>query len=181
MSNKILFIFQEPIEKLRFGWGWTLTDLESTSNIQWLQCFKIFITIFILEVYEYFVCVYVWVPCICSAQQGQKKASDTLGLEFQMVVTTLGVLGSEVRSSGKAMSVLSLWGISSARVSSWHTHPSVGLLENLGTTPQCGNPYLAAFTRDDAVVDPRGFVATNFAWYHFNLCWKSKRRHSKRP
>lgn len=31
-------------------------------------------------------------------------------------------------------------------------------------------PYLAAFARDDSVVDPGGLIATNFAWYHFNLC-----------
>lgn len=146
-----------------------------------LPTFQNFYYYFILEVYEYFFCMCVWVPCMCGAQQGQKRVSDTLGMELQMVVTTLWVLGSKLGSSGRAMSVLSLWGISSASVSSWHTHPSVCLLENLGTPPQRGNPYLAAFTRDDAVVDPGGFVATNFAWYHFNLCWKSKRRHSEHP
>ena len=35
-------------------------------------------------------------------------------------------------------------------------------------------PYLAAFTCDDSVVDPGGLITTNFAWYHFNLCWKGK-------
>lgn len=32
--------------------------------------------------------------------------------------------------------------------------------------------YLAAFTCDDSIVYSRGLVTTNFAWYHFNLCWK---------
>lgn len=39
MSKKILFLLQELIEKLRFGQGWILTDLESTSNIQCFECF----------------------------------------------------------------------------------------------------------------------------------------------
>lgn len=29
---------------------------------------------------------------------------------------------------------------------------------------------LAAFACDDSVVDPGRLIATNFAWYHFNLC-----------
>jgi hypothetical protein len=33
------------------------------------------------------VCVYVYVPCACSAHRGQKKASNTLELEFQVVVS----------------------------------------------------------------------------------------------
>lgn len=32
--------------------------------------------------------------------------------------------------------------------------------------------YLAAFTCDDSIVYSRRLVTTNFAWYHFNLCWE---------
>lgn len=42
-------------------------------------------------------CLYVRAPCACSAQEGQKRASDLLQLELPMVVShCVCVLGTEL-------------------------------------------------------------------------------------
>lgn len=51
---------------------------------------------------------------MCSAHRGQKRASDLLKLQLEMVVTYHVVLGIEPRDSGKAASALSCQAISLA-------------------------------------------------------------------
>ena len=50
-----------------------------------------------------FVCVPLCVPDV---HRDQKRALDSLELELQMVVTTMWVLGTEPRSSTRAVSAL---------------------------------------------------------------------------
>lgn len=38
--------------------------------------------------YECFACIYVYVPCVLNAQRGQKKASESMEPELQVVVNS---------------------------------------------------------------------------------------------
>lgn len=56
---------------------------------------------------EQFDCMYFCAPHACRAHGDQKRASDPLGLEVQMVVNVMWMMGSEPSSSGRASSTLS--------------------------------------------------------------------------
>lgn len=53
-------------------------------EIYWAQLPDLFLFIFYL--YECFTLVYVCAPCTCSACRGQRRASDPLEIESQIVV-----------------------------------------------------------------------------------------------
>lgn len=55
--------------------------------------------------FKYFVCIYVCAPCPYSACEGQKRVSDPLGLEWQMLWTIM-VVWRTWTSSGRGDSAL---------------------------------------------------------------------------
>ena len=62
---------------------------------------------YLFYVYECFACVYVCVSlCAPDTLSDQKKVLDSLELELQMVLSTMWVLGTELRSSTRAVSAL---------------------------------------------------------------------------
>lgn len=53
----------------------------------------------VLNVYKCFPCIYVCVSHVCSVHTGEKITADPLGLELEMIVSPMCVLGTEPRSS----------------------------------------------------------------------------------
>lgn len=64
-----------------------------------------FIVLFLYD-YGCFTCMYVCVLHVDSTHKGQKRASDPLGLELQMLVSYRVLLGLRPRSSAKPASAL---------------------------------------------------------------------------
>lgn len=54
----------------------------------------------------FFMHIYLYIMCMPGAQGWQKKTSDLLGLELQMTMNTMWMLGSDLRFSGRATSML---------------------------------------------------------------------------
>lgn len=82
------------------------------SSIWGLLIFKknIYFIIFCIWVF----CLYVCAAHVCSALECQKRASNFLKLEWQIVVTSIQVWGLESRISGRVARALNNWAISPA-------------------------------------------------------------------
>lgn len=80
----------------------------------WAHPLKIFIFKFIFFVWGWVFCQHLCL-CMLDACGGQEKASDLVNWSYRQLLPTVWVLGIELESSGRAVSVLNVWAISSSQ------------------------------------------------------------------